>query len=572
MRIADNNTICALATPHGSGAIAVIRLSGPDAIDIAARLFRGRKPLGEYAANSIAFGNIVDFHLPENDPSAVVDEVLVSVFRAPHSYTGEDSVEISCHGSQYIIQRILELLVDAGARGAAPGEFTQRAFLNGKMDLAQAEAVSDLINSETAGAHRIALAQMKGGFSDELKEMRESLVQLVSLMELELDFSEEDVEFADRTQLRELLERVSTHIRHLRESFKLGNVIKNGVPVAIVGATNTGKSTLLNALVGEERAIVSDIHGTTRDTIEDTVNLGGITFRFIDTAGIRNTTETIEMIGIERTYHKMSQASIIILVLDAERPEYIREALSSFAAKFKETSSADSPEKDCRSVIILLNKSDRVDGNPVQEVAGASNAGGNGGDLRGMNEQYAVKNIAGNSENVHSNSVNANAASFEDKQADSTCMRHLVNTDGSGNAMASAGCGDCNPRVAQMLEEITTCASENGLSPIAILPVSAKKRQGIDALEKVLTDSQASMGLSSSGRSSTLVSNLRHYEALSAAQEHLSRVQASLDAHLSTDLLTQDIRAALYEIGSITGEISNDEILWWIFGRFCIGK
>lgn len=530
MRIADNNTICALATPHGSGAIAVIRLSGPDAIDIAARLFRGRKPLGEYAANSIAFGNIVDFHLPENDPSAVVDEVLVSVFRAPHSYTGEDSVEISCHGSQYIIQRILELLVDAGARGAAPGEFTQRAFLNGKMDLAQAEAVSDLINSETAGAHRIALAQMKGGFSDELKEMRESLVQLVSLMELELDFSEEDVEFADRTQLRELLERVSTHIRHLRESFKLGNVIKNGVPVAIVGATNTGKSTLLNALVGEERAIVSDIHGTTRDTIEDTVNLGGITFRFIDTAGIRNTTETIEMIGIERTYHKMSQASIIILVLDAERPEYIREALSSFAAKFKETSSADSPEKDCRSVIILLNKSDRVGGNPAGAGSNADNHG---------NEMNVMK---------------------------------PVNADGCDNAMASAGYGDCNPRVAQMLEEITTCASENGLSPIAILPVSAKKRQGIDALEKVLTDSQASIGLSSSGRSSTLVSNLRHYEALSAAQEHLSRVQASLDAHLSTDLLTQDIRAALYEIGSITGEISNDEILGWIFGRFCIGK
>ncbi|MBQ1930508.1 MAG: tRNA uridine-5-carboxymethylaminomethyl(34) synthesis GTPase MnmE, partial [Bacteroidales bacterium] len=297
-----NANICALATPAGVGAIAIIRLSGEDTPNIIGKIFTpvgGKAPL----PYKMQFGAI-------KDGERLIDECLVVTFKAPHSYTGENGAEIYCHGSSYIINEIIKLLLSKGCKMAEPGEFSKRAFLNGKLDLAQAEAVIDLISSESKAAHQIALNQMKGGFSNELKVMRGELLNLVSLMELELDFSEEEVEFADRSQLNNLLKDVQDKIASLIESFSLGNAIKNGIPVAIVGATNTGKSTLLNSLLGEEKAIVSNIHGTTRDVIEDTLNIGGVTFRFIDTAGIRETSETIEIIGIERTYKKLMQANL----------------------------------------------------------------------------------------------------------------------------------------------------------------------------------------------------------------------------------------------------------------------
>ena len=314
MYIKNEDTICAPATVPGTGAISVIRVSGPEALSIADKVISCRKgTISDAPGYTIKFGNIHDAS------GAVIDEVLASVFRAPHSYTGENSVEISCHASSYIVSSVMDLLYAAGARAAEPGEFTQRAFLNGKMDLAQAEAVADVIASQNAAAHRIAFKQMKGGFSSELKGMRSELLELVSLMELELDFSEEEVEFADRTRLGGLLAALIAHTTKLIDSFKLGNAIKNGVPVAIAGATNTGKSTLLNALLGEDRAIVSDVHGTTRDTVEETLNIDGVLFRFIDTAGLRETDEIVEKIGIERTFKKISEASIVLGMVDLTR-------------------------------------------------------------------------------------------------------------------------------------------------------------------------------------------------------------------------------------------------------------
>lgn len=312
----DQSTICAISTSPGSGAIAVIRLSGSEAISITGKFFRSpnqTKKLEDQPANTLHFGQIV-FN------NEVIDEVVVALFRTPHSFTGEDIVEISCHGSIYIQQKILEILVENGARLARPGEFTQRAFLNGKMDLSQAEAVADVIASSNAAAHKLALNQMRGGFSKEINELRDQLLHFTAMVELELDFSEEDVEFADRTELRKLAEKVEQLLRKLKNSFQLGNVIKNGIPVAIVGETNVGKSTLLNALLNEDKAIVSDIHGTTRDVIEDVVNIHGTAFRFFDTAGIRETVDHIESLGIERTYHKLSEATVVLLVVDTQNP------------------------------------------------------------------------------------------------------------------------------------------------------------------------------------------------------------------------------------------------------------
>ena len=351
MSYIESSTICAQASAQGAGAVSIIRLSGAESVNILDKVFKGTAPsLSEARSHRMKYGTIVN-----PDSGDVIDEVLVAVFRAPHSYTGEESAEIYCHGSDYIVGETLKLLLRCGAVMAKPGEFTQRAFLNGKLDLAQAEAVADLIAAQTRSAHDVALSQMKGKFSDELKEMRSELVDIVSLMELELDFSEEDVEFADRSRLKELLDKVRKHISGLIESFSLGNVIKNGVPVAIVGATNTGKSTLLNVLLEEERAIVSDIPGTTRDVIEDTMNIEGVTFRFIDTAGIRNTTETIEMIGIERTYSKMRQAKVVMLMLDALREDEFKVSVANFAEHLGGNVSVSE-----KRVVILLNKADLV--------------------------------------------------------------------------------------------------------------------------------------------------------------------------------------------------------------------
>ena len=345
MNVSD--IVCAVSTAPGTGAIAVIRLSGEGCIALADRLYESPsgKRLQEAAANTVRFGRIME-------KKEVVDEVLVTVFHAPHSFTGEESVEIACHGSVYIQQRLLKLLVDIGARLATPGEFTQRAFLNGKMDLSQAEAVADLIASSSEASHRMAISQMKGGFSAELMKLRAELLQITSLLELELDFSEEDVEFADRSELCRIAKHIEALLERLCHSFSLGNVIKNGVPVAIVGNTNVGKSTLLNALLQEEKAIVSDIAGTTRDVIEDTMNLNGITFRFIDTAGIRTTSDEVENMGIERTFSKISQASVVLLLTDLQRgverfEEYYNEVKGRLGSTAK--------------LIIVLNKTDQVE-------------------------------------------------------------------------------------------------------------------------------------------------------------------------------------------------------------------
>ncbi len=309
------DTICALATAPG-GAIGIIRISGPQALEILSHVFRGKGDVMSYPANTIHYGHIIDKTSNlKPQTSNPIDEVVVSIFRAPHSYTGEDSVEISCHGSRYILNRVLELLIEHGCRQAGPGEFTQRAYLNGKMDLSQAEAVADLIASTNQATHQIAMSQLRGHFSSKLAQLRDQLLKLTSLLELELDFSDhEDLEFADRSELMELTQTIHQHITRLADSFQAGNALKNGIPVAIVGAPNVGKSTLLNALVGEERAIVSDIQGTTRDAIEDTIQLGGITFRFIDTAGIRHTDDQIELMGIDRSIAAAQRALIVIMM------------------------------------------------------------------------------------------------------------------------------------------------------------------------------------------------------------------------------------------------------------------
>ncbi|NLO03123.1 MAG: tRNA uridine-5-carboxymethylaminomethyl(34) synthesis GTPase MnmE [Bacteroidales bacterium] len=312
----EQSTICAISTSPGTGAIAIIRLSGTEAIGIADQIFHsqaGAQLLSDQPANTAHYGQLIY-------NGDIIDEVVVTLFRAPHSYTGEDTVEISCHGSVYIQQKILEILVGLGASLAKPGEYTQRAFLNGKMDLSQAEAVADLIASSNAAAHRLAVNQMRGGFSAEIRELRNQLLHFTSMVELELDFAEEDVEFADRKELRKLAEKVESLIGKLKNSFQLGNVIKNGIPVAIVGETNVGKSTLLNALLNEDKALVSDIHGTTRDVIEDVVNIHGTAFRFFDTAGLRETKDHIESMGIERTYHKLNEAAVVLLVVDTQNP------------------------------------------------------------------------------------------------------------------------------------------------------------------------------------------------------------------------------------------------------------
>ena len=486
MYIRNEDTICAPATVPGTGAISVIRLSGPEALTIADKVIGCRRGnISDAKGYTIRFGEVLD------DTGVLIDEVLTSVFRAPHSYTGENSVEISCHASSYIVSRIMELLYAAGARAAEPGEFTQRAYLNGKMDLAQAEAVADVIASQNAAAHRIAFKQMKGGFSSELRDMRGELLELVSLMELELDFSEEEVEFADRSRLDTLLEQITAHVSRLIDSFRLGNAIKNGVPVAIAGATNTGKSTLLNALLGEDRAIVSDVHGTTRDTIEETLNIDGVLFRFIDTAGLRETSEIVEKIGIERTFKKISEASIVLGMIDLTRDfdstdETIHEILNKV-------------DFQTQKLVLLLNKTDICEVN---------------------------KNVI---------TINNIVSRIENKGLKAALSNY----------------------------------TQNDAQTVPILPISAKTRTGIEELRSILASSQRDLLADSD---TTLVTNQRHLQALTDTRTSLLRLRQGLASGLPTDLAAQDIREAIYHLGSIVGEISTDEVLGNIFRNFCIGK
>ncbi|GAA4326254.1 tRNA uridine-5-carboxymethylaminomethyl(34) synthesis GTPase MnmE [Pontixanthobacter gangjinensis] len=354
-----NDTIVALATPSGAGAIAVIRVSGPDALKIVAPLFKAKskKPLEDQPTHTIHLGNVMD-------GERTIDEVLASVFRAPKSYTGEETVELSCHGSPYIQQEIIQLLIRRGCRSAEAGEFTLRAFLNAKMDLSQAEAVADLINSENAASHQMAMQQMRGGFSNEIQKLREELLNFASLIELELDFAEEDVEFANRDQFRDLVSRIQTVLKRLIDSFATGNVLKNGIPVAIVGEPNVGKSTLLNALLNEERAIVSDIAGTTRDTIEDEMSIGGVGFRFIDTAGIRETKDVVESIGIKKTFEKISQAQVVVYLVDSSQIAVNRERLQEVRVEIEKIKNKF-PQKP---LLIIANKTDRLADEEVENL------------------------------------------------------------------------------------------------------------------------------------------------------------------------------------------------------------
>ena len=457
------DNICALASASGMGAISVIRVSGPDAIAICDQLFisvKAGKSLLDQKSHTIHLGSFLD-------NGHLIDEVLTSVFKGPNSYTGENVVEISCHGSTFIQQQILQSLIKKGCRTAEPGEFTFRAFMNGKMDLSQAEAVADLISSSNEKSHDLALSQMRGGFSSEIQSLREELIKFASLIELELDFSTEDVEFADRSQLQEIINNLKKVLRRLIDSFALGNVLKNGIPVAIVGEPNVGKSTLLNALLNENRAIVSEIAGTTRDTVEDEIIIEGMSFRFIDTAGIRDTQDAIESIGIEKTFEKIKQAKVVLYLFDAARVsvEKVHQEMKKLEA-----------HTEGKQLIALANKVDQGDINQIEATFG----------------------------DIHN-----------------------------------------------------------------ILFISAKHKENVARLKTLLTK-KVKQGIVTND--DVIVSNSRHFEALSHALSFVVKVQEGLDADISIDLLAMDIRQSLFHLGEITGEITTDDLLDSIFRDFCIGK
>ena len=555
-----DDTICAPATIPGTGAITIIRVSGPKALEIADNVVSCRQvapasgPAGDIAGDTAgnrtcssgtiasAPGYTIRFGTIYDEKKKPLDDVLVSIFHAPHSYTGEDSVEISCHASKYIADTIMQMLIAAGARTAEPGEFTRRAFVNGKMDLAQAEAVADLIASQNAAAHRVAVNQLKGGFSRELKKMRDKMLHIVSLMELELDFSDEDVQFADRDELDSLLKSTIRHISTLLESFRLGNVIKNGVPVAIVGATNTGKSTLLNALLGEERAIVSDIHGTTRDTVEEAMNIGGILFRFIDTAGIRDTDETIERIGIERSWKKFHEASVILAMIDVTRAE------DEVAASVN--SILDQVDLKNQHLIFILNKCDLIEGTAA-EKNGASDTAGSEADS-GYGTEFGHGSMANKNVNIKNYIV-------------SLIEEHHIRVYGRFPWDSDDASHSERPVPGRKARQCDATSGNNA----EIISISAKTGQGLDVLKSALACSRRDLLADSD---TTLITNARHYEALSNARDALVRVRKGLSDALPSDLLSQDIREALYHIGTIVGEISTDEVLGNIFRNFCIGK
>ena len=453
----SNDTICALATAAG-GALGILRVSGPDAISLTDSIFRSKvKPLAKAATSTIHYGHIVD--AADN----IVDEVLVSFFKAPHSYTGENSVEIACHGSRYILSKVLELLIAAGCRQAGPGEFTQRAFLNGKMDLAEAEAVADLVASTNQATHRMAMSQLRGNFSSELAQLREQLLHITSLLELELDFSDQDVNFADRKELLDLAQKINRNISALAHSFRAGKAIKQGVPVAIIGQTNVGKSTLLNRLLQDDKAIVSNIHGTTRDIIEDTTEIHDVTFRFIDTAGIRPTKDEIERLGIERSFKALDNASIVLWLID-------RQPDTADIAQLKKHIKS-------QKLLVVLNKIDQAQ----PEI-----------DLSDLNMDVVFEQI------------------------------------------------------------------------------SAKQGTNIDKLQEQIFKAA---DIPEIKENDVIITSARHYEALVRAGESIRRVIQGLQQNLSGDLLSEDLRLCIAQLGDIVGgTISPEETLQTIFSKFCIGK
>lgn len=559
-------TICAPATIPGTGAISIIRVSGKEALAIADKVIDTKGvPIAETEGYRLRYGTVF-----EADGS-VLDNVIVSVFRAPHSYTGENSVEISCHASRFIVNKILELLVNAGARIAAPGEFTRRAFVNGKMDLAQAEAVADVIASQSAASHRVAMNQLKGGFSSELKVLREKLLTMTSLLELELDFSEEDVEFASRKELGQLVDDSLTHIRRLTASFSRGNAIKNGIPVAIVGATNTGKSTLLNALLGEERAIVSDIAGTTRDTIEETLNIDGILFRFIDTAGIRETDEKIEKIGIDRTFKKLGEAAVVLGMTDLSRGEAaVLEDADFILSKVNEMGGVknvgtenDGAETDGASLA-------ETGGKPLAKTGGASLAE-TGGTPPAETGGTPPAETGGASQHSHGDGQERKVVILVNKCDVAGDFYRDDNGTGdvSGNDLGENMSEICDNKNVNHDNNIVSLI-ENKYDNCKVIPISAKTGKGLSTLTKTLGE----IGSEITGSTDeTLVTNVRHYEALVRAASALERVRAGLHiATLPPDLIAQDLREALYHLGEIVGEISTDETLGNIFRNFCIGK
>lgn len=551
-------TICAPATIPGTGAISIIRVSGKESLAIADKVIDTKGvPIAETEGYRLRYGTVF-----EADGS-VLDNVIVSVFRAPHSYTGENSVEISCHASRFIVNKILELLVNAGARIAAPGEFTRRAFVNGKMDLAQAEAVADVIASQSAASHRVAMNQLKGGFSSELKVLREKLLTMTSLLELELDFSEEDVEFASRKELGQLVDDSLTHIRRLTASFSRGNAIKNGVPVAIVGATNTGKSTLLNALLGEERAIVSDIAGTTRDTIEETLNIDGILFRFIDTAGIRETDETIEKIGIDRTFKKLGEAAVVLGMTDLSRGEAaVLEDADFILSKVNEMGGVKN--------VAAVNDGAEIGGASPAETDGTSLAG-TGGTSLAETSGASLAETGAASQHGHGDGQERKVVILVNKCDVAGDFYKDDNGTGYGSGndfgenMAEIG---SNKNVNH--DNNIVSLIENKYDNCKVIPISAKTGKGLSTLTKTLGE----IGSKITGSTDeTLVTNVRHYEALVRAASAFERVRAGLHiATLPPDLIAQDLREALYHLGEIVGEITTDETLGNIFRNFCVGK